>query len=196
MPQQTLNELNQKCQDALDHLHAEYAKIQTGRANVSLVENVMVDSYGSKVPLKGVATISIPEPKQIAIQPFNRDQMQNIEKALMEADLGLTPQNDGSFIRLNLPPLTEERRKELVKIVHRYAEDSRISMRNARHDALNYLKEMEKEKEISEDVLKGKEKEIQEKIETEFNKLLSTREITAFIETALYQGDEEISIEV
>ena len=169
MPQQTLNELNQKCQDAIDHLHAEYAKIQTGRANVSLVENVMVDSYGSKVPLKGVATISIPEPKQIAIQPFNRDQMQSIEKALMEADLGITPQNDGSFIRLNLPPLTEERRKELVKLAHRYAEDSRISMRNARHDTLNYLKEMEKGKDISEDVLKGKEKEVQEKID-DFNK--------------------------
>lgn len=169
MPQQTLNELNQKCQDAIDHLHTEYAKIQTGRANVSLVENVMVDSYGSKVPLKGVATITIPEPKQIAIQPFSRDQLQSIEKALMEADLGLTPQNDGSFIRLNLPPLTEERRKELVKLAHRYAEDSRISMRNARHDALNYLKEMEKVKEISEDVLKGKEKEIQEKID-DFNK--------------------------
>ncbi|MBN2096206.1 ribosome recycling factor [Candidatus Peregrinibacteria bacterium] len=165
MPQQILNELNEKCQDALEHLHQDYAKIQTGRANTALVENVMVDSYGAKVPLKGVATISIPEPKQIAIQPFNRDQLQSIEKALLEADLGLTPQNDGSFIRLNLPPLTEERRRELVKLVHKYAEDSRISIRNARHEALGQLKEME----IGEDELKGKEKNVQEKVD-EFNK--------------------------
>ncbi len=169
MSEQTLNELNQKCQDAVGHLHDEYAKIQTGRANVSLVENVMVESYGSKMPLKGVASISIPEPKQIAIQPFNRDQLQNVEKAIMDADLGLTPQNDGTFIRLNLPPLTEDRRKELVKMAHQLAEDARISIRNARHDAINYLKDKEKEKEISEDELKGKEKDIQEKVD-DFNK--------------------------
>ncbi|MBU1017561.1 ribosome recycling factor [Patescibacteria group bacterium] len=165
MSQQILNELDQKCQDAMDHLHQDYAKIQTGRANTALVESIMVDSYGAKVPLRGVATISIPEPKQIAIQPFNRDQLQSIEKALLEADLGLTPQNDGSFIRLNLPPLTEERRKELVKLVHKYAEDSRISIRNARHEALGQLKGME----ISEDELKGKEKNVQDKVD-EFNK--------------------------
>jgi len=165
MIDQIFQELNQKCEAAIDHLYSEYAKIQTGRANVALVENVTVDSYGAKMPLKGVATISIPEPKQIAIQPFNRDQLQNVEKAILEADLGLTPQNDGTFIRLNLPPLTEDRRKELVKIVHQYAEDSRISVRNARHEAISQLKELEKEKEISEDELRGKEKEVQEKVD-------------------------------
>ncbi|MFC1732593.1 ribosome recycling factor [candidate division KSB1 bacterium] len=165
MPQQTLSELNTKCQDALDHLHEEYTKIQTGRANAALVENVMVDSYGTKAPLKGVASISIPEPKQIAIQPWNRDQLPNIEKALIEADLGLTPQNDGVVIRLNLPPLTEERRKELVKLVTQYAETARISIRNARHDAVNHLKSLEKDKEISEDDLRAKEKEVQENVD-------------------------------
>ncbi len=171
MTDQIFSELNSKCESAIDHLHDEYAKIQTGRANAALVENIMVDSYGSKTPLKGVATISIPESKQIAIQPFSRDQLQSIEKAILEADLGLTPQNDGNFIRLNLPPLTEERRKDLVKVVHRSAEDSKISIRNARHESLSQLKELEKEKEISEDALRAKEKEVQDKVD-EFNQTI------------------------
>ncbi len=166
-----MDELIKKCQDAIDHLHVEYVKIQTGRATAGLVEDISVDSYGAKMPLKGVATITIPEPKQIAIQPFNKDQLTNIEKAIMEADIGLVPQNDGNFIRLNIPPLTEERRKDLVKMVHQFAEDSRISVRNARHEALNALKQMEKDKEISEDELRGKEKEVQEKVD-EFNKMI------------------------
>lgn len=169
MPEQIFQELNQKCQDAVDHLHSEYAKIQTGRANVALVENIMVDSYGTQTPLKGIANISVPEAKQIAIQPWNRDQLPNIEKAITEANLGLNPQNDGVVIRLNLPPMTEDRRKELVKLAHQYAEDARISVRNARHEALNSLKTKEKDKEISEDVLRGKEKETQEKVD-EYNK--------------------------
>ena len=166
-----MEELIKKCQDALDHLHNEYAKIQTGRANAALVESIMVDSYGVKSPLKALANISIPEAKQIAIQPWDRGQLSNIEKAILEADLGLVPQNDGVLIRLNLPPLTEERRKDLVKLVHKYAEDARISIRNARHDSLNQFKEMEKAKEISEDELKGKEKNVQEKVD-EFNKMV------------------------
>ncbi len=166
-----IEELIKKCQDAIDHLHQEYAKIQTGRANAALVENIMVDSYGVKSPLKAVANISIPEAKQIAIQPWDRSQLSTIEKAIIEADLGLNPQNDGVAIRLNLPPLTEERRKELVKLVHQYAEDARISIRNARHETLHQFKEMEKAKEISEDDLKGKEKNVQEKVD-EFNKMV------------------------
>jgi len=165
MPQQTLDELNKKCQFALDHLYQGFAKIQTGRANTALVEDVMVDSYGAKMPLRAVASISIPEPKQIAIQPYSRDQLTNIEKAILEADLGLNPQNDGNFIRLNLPPLTEERRRDLVKVVHKTAEEARISVRNARHDAIRRLKELEKDKEISEDDLRGEEKNVQEKVD-------------------------------
>ena len=168
MVQDILDELEVKCVDAIDHLRQEYGKIQTGRATTALVEGVMVDSYGAKVPLKGVATITIPEPTQIAIQPFSKDQLTNIEKGILEADLGLTPQNDGNYIRLNIPPLTEERRKDLVKLVHKFAEDSRISIRNARHEALNTLKNMEKEKEISEDELKGNEKKVQDKVD-EYN---------------------------
>ncbi len=168
MSDQIFSELSTKCEAAIDHLHSEYGKIQTGRASAALVENIMVDSYGSKMPLKGVATISIPEPKQIAIQPFSRDQVTNVEKAIIEADIGITPQSDGVVIRLNLPLLTEDRRKELAKAVHRYAEESRISIRNARHDALGSFKNLEKEKEISEDELKGHEKKVQEKVD-EYN---------------------------
>lgn len=168
MVEQTLSEMVTKCQDALDHLHQEYSKIQTGRANAALVENVMVESYGTKMPLKSMASVSIPEPKQIAIQPWDRGQLQSIEKAILEADLGLTPQNDGTFIRLNLPPMTEERRKELVKLVNQYAEEARISVRNSRHEAINSLKALEKDKEISEDDLHIKEKEVQEKVD-DFN---------------------------
>jgi len=161
MPDQIIQEAKSKMQNAEDHLHEEYAKLQTGRANAALVENVMVESYGSMTPLKGVASISIPENNQIAIQPWNRDQLPNVEKAITNANLGLNPQNDGIIIRLIIPPLTEERRKELVKFVHQYAEDARISLRNARHEALNSLKAMEKEKQIGEDELAGKEKDLQ-----------------------------------
>jgi len=169
MTQQILDELNTKCETTLSHLKQEYGKIQTGRANAALVENIMVECYGAKMQMRAVANISIPEPKQIAIQPYDRGQLSYIEKAIMEANLGLNPQNDGIFIRLNIPPLTEERRKELVKLVHKFAEDSRISLRNARHEAINQFKELEKKKEISEDDLRGKEKVVQEKID-EYNK--------------------------
>lgn len=169
MIQKIFNELNAKCETALSHLQNEYVKIQTGRANAALVENIMVESYGTKMPMKAVANISVPESKQIAIQPYDRDQLTNVEKAIREANLGLNPQNDGICIRLILPPLTEERRKELVKLLYKLAEDARISIRNARHEAINSLKDLEKEKSISEDELRGKEKNTQEKID-EFNK--------------------------
>lgn len=168
MPTQTLNDLKLKCEDAISHLHVEFAKVQTGRASAGLVEDIMVDSYGAKMPLKGVATITIPEPSQIAIQPWSRDQLTNIEKAIMEADIGLNPQNDGVYIRLNIPPLTEERRKDLVKMIHKFAEETRVSIRNARHETLKHFQSMEKEKEISEDELRGKEKQVQEVVD-EYN---------------------------
>jgi ribosome recycling factor len=169
MPDSIINEVKVKMEDALKYLHNEYAKLQTGRANPALVENLMVESFGTKMPLKGVASISIPESNQIAIQPWNRDQLINIEKAIVSANLGLNPQNNGSLIRITLPPLTEDRRKELVKLVHKYAEEARISLRNARHDALSRLKAMEKEKEIGENELATREKELQGVVD-DFNK--------------------------
>src|SRR5690606_39060808 len=139
---QMFNEARQKMEKALDHLHEEYGKLQTGRASAAMVEGAMVESFGAKMPLKGVAGISIPEANQIVIQPWNRDQLVNIEKAITNANLGLNPQNDGVVIRLTIPPLTEERRKDLVKTVHRLAEEGRISIRNARQDAHTRIKQM------------------------------------------------------
>ncbi len=169
MTDQVLDEAKQKMQNAMNYLHEEYGKLQTGRANAALVEGVNVEVFGSMMPLKGIANISIPEADQIAIQPWNRDHLPNIEKAITEANLGLNPNNDGVYIRLILPPLTEDRRKELVKLVHKYAEDTRVSIRNARHEAMKELESMEKEKQISEDELTGKEKLLQELVD-EFNK--------------------------
>ncbi len=165
MSDQILNEAKQKMENAMKFLHEEYAKFQTGRANAALVDSIMVDSFGSKMPLKGLASISVPESNQIAIQPWNRDQLPAIEKAIQEANLGLNPNNDGITIRLILPPLTEERRKDLVKLVHKYAEDSRVSVRNSRHDAQHKLKQME----LGEDELKGWEKKLQSIVD-DFNK--------------------------
>jgi len=165
MSEQAINEAIQKMEDSLKFLHDEYGKLQTGRASAALVDGIEVEVFSTKMPLKGMASISIPESNQIAIQPWNRDHLSNIEKAIIEAKLGLNPSNDGQVIRLIIPPLTEERRKDLVKLVYKYAEDARVSIRNARHEALKKMEIMEKNKEISEDDLRGKEKEIQLKVD-------------------------------
>jgi ribosome recycling factor len=165
MPDKVIIEAKSKMEAAYNYLLSEYSKLQTGRANPALVENLMVESFGTMMPLKGLASISIPETTQIAIQPWNRDSLVNIEKAIANANLGLNPQNNGTLIRIQLPPLTEERRKDLVKLVYKYAEDAKISVRNARHDGLGRLKSMEKNKEISEDLLSSKEKEFQKTVD-------------------------------
>lgn len=169
MPQQTIDEAKRKMQDALNYLHEEFGKLQTGRASTALVDGLHIEVFGTSMPLKGLANVSIPESNQIAIQPWNRDHLVNIEKAIAAANLGLNPQNDGVYIRLILPPLTEERRRDVVKLVHKYGEDTRVSIRNARHEALKKLEHMNKENQISEDELKGMEKKLQEAVD-EFNK--------------------------
>jgi len=165
MSSQILNEAKQKMEDAIRYLHEEYGKFQTGRANAALVESLTVECFGSTMPLKGVASISVPESNQIAIQPWNRDHLSSIEKAISEADLGLNPSNDGIMIRIILPPLTEERRKEMVKLSHKYAEESRVSIRNARHEAQHKLKQ----EALVEDELKGWEKKLQDLVDA-YNK--------------------------
>ncbi|MFH1410855.1 MAG: ribosome recycling factor [Patescibacteria group bacterium] len=168
MSDQVIAEAKQKMENAVKYLHEEYGKLQTGRASAALVEGLEVEVFGSVMPLKGLASISIPESNQIAIQPWNRDHLPNIEKAILEAKLGLNPSNNGQVIRLIIPPLTEDRRRDLVKLVHKYAEDARVSIRNSRHDALKKYESMEKGKEISEDELVGKEKSLQKEVE-DFN---------------------------
>lgn len=174
--------IKQKMQGHLDYLHEQFGKLQTGRASAAMVEGVMVDNFGSKTPLKGVASISIPESNQITIQPWNKDQLTNIEKAIVEADLGLNPQNDGSLIRLTIPPLTEERRKDLVKTVHRLAEEARVSIRQDRQDAHNKIKQLKKDDEITEDDVRRLEKDLQEIVD-EFNK---------HIEASAKKKDEDV----
>jgi len=162
------NHLNVELNTSIDHLSDEYSKLQVGRAHAGLVEGILVDAYGDTQPLKNVAGISIPDPKQIMIQPWDKSLMGIIEKAIRTSGLDLNPINDGVGIRIVLPELTEERRKDLVKVVHKIAEESKIRVRKSRQHIHNKMKQMEKEKEISKDKLEWEEGDIQKKID-EFN---------------------------
>ena len=146
----------------IDALRKEFQKIRTGRATTALLDDVKVDYYGNPSSLSQVATLAVPEARTITIQPWEAKQIPAIEKAIMNANLGLTPANDGKLIRLNLPPLTEERRKDIVKQLKKMGEETKVSLRNNRRDAIDNLKKLEKEKKISEDDLKRAEKEVQE----------------------------------
>ncbi|MCD4691998.1 MAG: ribosome recycling factor [Calditrichales bacterium] len=131
----------------------ELTKIRTGRATPALLDSVKVDYYGQKVPLNQAATVSVPEPRLIVVQPWEKKMLPDIEKEILKADLGLNPNNDGTFIRIPIPQLSEERRKDLVKLVHKFTEDSKIAIRNIRRDLNDHLKKLEKNHEISEDEL-------------------------------------------
>ena len=144
-------EANKRMKAALDHLQHEYAGVRTGRASVTILDNVHVEAYGSKMPLNQVAGLSIPEPTMIVAQPFDPSQLGAIEKAIRSAGLGLNPANDGKVVRIPLPSLTEERRKELSKHVHKLSEDGRNSVRAVRRDANDRLKKMLKDHGLSED---------------------------------------------
>ena len=146
---------------AIQSLEDDLAGIRTGRASPALVERLSVEYYGSPTPMIQLATVSVPEPRTLMIRPFDASSLRDIERAILASDLGLTPNNDGKVIRLNLPPLTEERRRELVKIVHSRGEDSRVAIRNIRRDVLKDMREFEQEKLISEDDLKRGEEEMQ-----------------------------------
>jgi ribosome recycling factor len=135
----------------INALHREFGSIRTGVASLSLLDPIRVDYYGNLTPLNQVASLSIPESRLITIQPWDKSLMGPIEKAIQSSDLGINPSNDGKVIRLSVPPLTEERRKQLVKVVRRYAEEARISIRNSRRTAIETVKKAEKEKNLSED---------------------------------------------
>jgi ribosome recycling factor len=147
---------------SIDALRREYAKVRTGRASTGLLEEIKVDYYGTPSAISQVATLAVPEPRTITIQPWEAKMIPPIEKAIMNANIGMTPANDGKTIRLNLPPLTEERRKEIVKQLKKMAEDAKVSLRNIRRDAIDSLKKLEKDKKISEDDLKRAEKDVQD----------------------------------
>ena len=163
----------------IDKIGHEFNSIRTGRASVNLLDRVFIDYYGVKTPLKHISNISLPEPKTILISPYEPKLLKDIEKQIQSSDLGLNPSNDGKVIRLSIPALNEERRKELVKVVKKIAEDGRIAVRNIRRDGIEEFKKLEKKAEITEDDLKNLEVEIQE-LTDEFiekiNKILTQKE--------------------
>lgn len=161
MVKETLIEAENKMKSAEKTLEDSFSSLRTGRASPMLVEKLMVDYYDVPTPLMQLATISAPEPRLLAIKPFDPTSIKTIEKGILASDLGLTPSNDGKIIRLSIPPLTEDRRKELAKVVHHRAEEARIAIRNVRRDSHNDLREFQKEKVISEDELKRGEDDLQ-----------------------------------
>lgn len=162
MIKEILKEAEQRMQSALDVLEDDLSGIRTGRASPALVEKLPVEYYGSILPLIQMATISVPESRQLMIRPFDAASLKTIERAILASDLGLTPNNDGNAIRLNLPQLTEERRRDLVRVVNNRLEEARVSIRNIRRDVIKDLREFEKEKLISEDDEERGEKDLQE----------------------------------
>ena len=161
MIKETVKEAEQHMKGAIISLEEDLAGIRTGRATPALVEKLPIDYYGMPTPLMQLASISIPEARAILIKPFDPSSLKTIEKSILASELGLTPNNDGKAIRLNLPPLTQDRRHELLKVVHSRLEESRVAVRNIRRDVIKDLKDFEKEKLISEDDLKNGEEEIQ-----------------------------------
>ena len=156
-----LKDCESHMQKSIHVLHEDLTTIRTGRANPGLVEKLLIEYYGSPTSLMQLASISVPEPRTLMIKPFDKTTLKAIEKSIMASDLGLTPNNDGQVIRLNLPPLTEDRRRDLVKRVHHRAEETRVAIRNIRRDSMKDIKDFESEKMISEDDRKRGEEELQ-----------------------------------
>jgi len=161
MLKEVFKEAEDRMKGAIQVLEEDLSGIRTGRAHPALVEKLPVEYYGMPTPLVQLATISVPEPRSILIRPFDATTLKTIERSILASDLGLTPNNDGKQIRLNLPPLTEERRRDLVKLVHNRLEEGRVAIRNVRRDLIKDLREFEQEKMISEDELKKGEEELQ-----------------------------------
>lgn len=179
MNEAVFSQLQREMDGSINALRKELTKLRTGRASTALLEHIVVDYYGATTPLQQLATLSAPEPRLLVIQPFDRTAMTEIEKAILKSDLGLTPSNDGKVIRIPIPQLTEERRKEIVKHVKKIAEEYRVSVRNHRRVAIEHLKESEKQKEINADDAKHGQERVQ-KITDEFigriDKLVKAKE--------------------
>lgn len=176
---EVLTSHEEKMQKALEALRKEYATLRAGRATSSLLDKITVEYYGTPTLVNQVANISVPEPRMIIIQPWEKNMLSVIEKAIMKSDLGLNPNNDGSVIRLNIPQLTQQRRTELVKVVHKKSEDARVAVRNLRRDANEMIKKVEKEKTISEDEAKKGQEDMQkvtDKYITEIDKIMVAKE--------------------
>ena len=180
-----INDARKRMDSAVEDSRKKLATVRTGRASVSLLDNVMVDYYGTDMPLNQVGTIHAPESTMLTVQPFDPTQLANIEKAIRASELGLNPSNDGKLIRVPIPPLTEDRRKQMVKVVHEMAEEHRTAVRNVRRDANDHLKKMLKDKTISEDAEKDALEQVQK---------LTDQHITRINEVAEHKEKEVMTV--
>lgn len=177
-----LEETKKKMTKTLEATKKEFQNIRTGRASIALVEGIQVDYYNTPTPLKGLANISTPDPRTIAIQPWDAGIINEIERSILKSGLGLTPINDGKIVRMQIPPLTQERREELTKLVKKVAEEGRVSIRSVRHESIEGVKKLEKTKVIPEDASHAAQKEIQK----------ATDSFVAQVDEALKQKEAEI----
>jgi len=177
-----LDECNDKMRKAISHLQSEFAAVRTGRASSGLVEKLKVDAYGSEVPLQQIAGFGVPEPRVLTISPYDKGTIKAIEKAIQLSDLGVNPSNDGQVIRLTFPALTEDRRKDLVKVVRHRAEEGKVAVRNARRHARHELEGLEKDGEISKDDLDRTEKDLEKR----------THEVVSEIDDMLKHKENEL----
>jgi len=176
---EVVSEAEERMKKAIEVLRKDFASLRAGRATPALLDKILVDYYGVPTPINQMANISVPEPRLLVIQPWDKSVISSIEKAIQKSDLGLTPNNDGTVIRLAIPQLTQERRNELVKVVKKKAEEARVAIRNVRRDANDQLKDFEKEHEISEDDSKRGQEEVQkltDKCIKEVDQVLSHKE--------------------
>ncbi len=171
MMDEILDDAEQRMDGAVTHTREEFAKIRTGRANPTLLTDLPVQYYGSTTPLQQIAGVTAPEPRMLLINPYDRNAMSDIEKAIIGSDLGLNPSNDGTVIRVVLPELTEERRKQFVKVARERAEEGRIAIRNSRRSAKSDLEDLEKEGEISEDELRRAEDDLQKRTDAAIKRI-------------------------
>jgi ribosome recycling factor len=177
-----IGDATERMDKSVEATHEHFNSVRTGRATPALLDRITIDYYGTPTPLKNLATISTPEPRMLTIQPFDPSAIKQIEKTIMESDLGLTPSSDGKMIRLPIPQLTEERRKELVKIVRQLAEEGRVAVRNVRRDAIRHLEELVKNREVGDDEERSAEARVQK----------LTDEHTARIDDLLKRKEAEI----
>jgi ribosome recycling factor len=177
-----LDECNDKMQKAVAHLQSEFAALRTGRASSGLVEKLRVEAYGSEVPLQQIAGFGVPEPRVLTISPYDKGTIKAIEKAIQQSDLGVNPSNDGQVIRLTFPELTEDRRKDLVKVARTRAEEARVAVRNARRHARQELEHLEKDGELGKDDLDRTEKDLEKR----------THEVVAEIDELLKHKEAEL----
>jgi ribosome recycling factor len=182
MPKTVLNDMKSNMEKSLAVLKNEFQKIRTGRASTGILDSIKVDYYGNSSSISQVATLAVPEPRTITIAPWEAKIIPAIEKAILNANIGLTPSSDGRIIRLTMPPLTEERRREIVKDLKKKAEEDKVALRNIRRDAIDRLKKLEKDKSITEDELKKYEKEVQE----------ATKSFEAKVDEAVAHKEKEV----